>query len=140
MKIYMSGSMYGGTQKIETYKILIKELKKYGEILNDNIADENAIAKEVFQKDEEIYNELENKLRIADLVFAEVTVPSLGVGYELGLADQLKKKTIAIYNQTMTKKVSTMIRGNKRITLIPYTDISEITNNLDKILNVEIKK
>lgn len=139
MKIYMSGSMYGGTQKIETYKILIKELKKYGEILNNNIADEEAIAKEEFQSDEEIYNELQGKLKIADLVFAEVTIPSLGVGYELGLANQFKKKMIAIYDQTITKKVSTMIRGNKKINLIPYSDISEIINNLDKILNAETK-
>ena len=39
MKIYVSGSIYGGTEKIETYKILIKELEKYGEVLTKQIAD-----------------------------------------------------------------------------------------------------
>ena len=29
MKIYVSGSIYGGTEKIETYKVLIQELEKY---------------------------------------------------------------------------------------------------------------
>ena len=28
MKIYVSGSIYGGTQKIDTYKIIINELEK----------------------------------------------------------------------------------------------------------------
>lgn len=136
MKIYISGSIYGGTQKIETYKILIKELEKYGEVLDKQVADENTIANEAFQTDEEIYTDLEEKLKIADIIFAEVSIPSLGVGYELGFADKLNKKIIAIYDQNYTEKVSTMIRGNKRIDLIPYKDIKEITDNLEKILKI----
>ncbi len=134
MKIYISGSVYGGTQKIETYKILIHELEKYGEVLDKQIADESTIAKEAFQKDEDIYKDLEEKLKSADIIFAEVSVPSLGVGYELGYADKLNKKIIAIYDKNYIEKISTMIRGNKRIELIPYRDISEITDNLEKIL------
>lgn len=136
MKIYMSGSIYGGTQKIDTYKKLIEALKNYGEILDEQIADENTIAKEAFQNDEDIYKDLESKLKIADIIFAEVSIPSLGVGYELGFADKLGKRIIAIYDETYTPKVSTMIRGNKRIELIPYKDISEIIGNLDNILNL----
>lgn len=134
MKIYVSGSIYGGTQKIDTYKTLIEELEKYGEVLTKIIADPNTIANEVYQKDEDIYEDLEKKLISADILFAEVSIPSLGVGYELGFADKLNKKIIAIYDKNYTEKVTTMIRGNKRITLIPYQRIEEITNNLDKIL------
>lgn len=135
MKIYVSGSIYGGTQKIDTYKILIEELEKYGEVLNKQIADPNTIANEVYYEDEEIYKDLEKKLISSDILLAEVSIPSLGVGYELGFADKLNKKIIAIYDKNYTEKVTTMIRGNKRITLIPYQRIEEITNNLDKILD-----
>ena len=38
--------------------------------------------------------------------------------------------------ENYTEKVSTMIRGNKRIELIPYKDIKEITDNLEKILKI----
>ena len=134
MKIYVSGSIYGGTQKIETYKILIENLEKYGEVLDKQIADINTIANEKYQKDEEIYEDLEQKLYDADIIFAEVSIPSLGVGYELGFADKLNKKIIAIYDQNYTPKVSTMIRGNKRIKLIPYTKIEEITEKLDNLI------
>ena len=134
MKIYVSGSIYGGTQKIDTYKILIEELEKYGEVLNRQIADPNVIANEVYQKDEDIFADLEEKLIIADILIAEVSTPALGVGYELGFADKLNKKIIAIYDEIYTPKVTTMIRGNKRIKLIPYQRIEEITNNLDKLL------
>lgn len=136
MKIYISGSIYGGTQKIDTYKILVRELEKYGQVMNKQVADENTIANEAFQKDEEIFKDLETKLNEADIIFAEVSIPSLGVGYELGFADKLNKKIIAIYDKSYVDKVSTMIRGNKRIKLIPYTDILEITDNLRALLNV----
>lgn len=134
MKIYLSGSMYGGTQKIDTYKILVKELEKFGEVLNKQVADEEAIANEKYQKDEDIFENLEKKLNEADIIFAEVSIPSLGVGYELGYGDKLNKKIVAIYDKNYVEKVSTMIRGNKRINLISYTKIDEITNNLEKLL------
>ena len=134
MKIYVSGSIYGGTQKIDTYKILIEELEKYGEVLNKQIADPNVIANEVYKKDEDIFKDLEDKLIISDVLVAEVSIPALGVGYELGFADKLNKKIIAIYDEIYTPKVTTMIRGNKRIKLIPYQRIEEITSNLDKLL------
>lgn len=136
MKIYISGSIYGGTQKIETYKILIKELEKYGEVMNKQVADENTIANEAYQKDEDIFCDLEKKLYDADIIFAEVSIPSLGVGYELGFADKIGKKIIAIYDKGYVEKVSTMIRGNKRIKLIPYKDIREITDKLGEIIRL----
>ena len=135
MKIYVSGSIYGGTQKIDTYKIMINELEKYGEVLDKQIADSKTIENEKYQKDEDIFQDLEQKMMMADIIFAEVTIPSLGVGYELGFADKIGKKIIAIYDETYTKKVSTMIRGNKRIKLIPYTDINDIRKNMNKLLN-----
>ena len=135
MKIYVSGSIYGGTQKIDTYKIMINELEKYGEVLDKQIADSKTIENEKYQKDEDIFQDLEQKMMMADIIFAEVTIPSLGVGYELGFADKIGKKIIAIYDETYTKKVSTMIRGNKRIKLIPYTDINDICKNMNKLLN-----
>jgi nucleoside 2-deoxyribosyltransferase len=134
VKIYISGSIYGGREKVETYKKLISNLETYGEVFDKQIAEEKVIENEQFQNDEEIFLELEKNLKSVDVLFAEITIPSLGVGYELGLADALNKKIIAIYDETITSKVSTMIRGNKRIKLIPYKKINEILDNLDKIL------
>ena len=134
MKIYISGSIYGGTEKIETYQKLIPALEKYGEVLDKQIADPTTVANEAFQNDEDIYLDLESKLISADVIFAEVTIPSLGVGFELGFADKLGKRIIAIYDEVYTPKISTMIRGNKRIKLIPYKNISEIIDNLDTLI------
>lgn len=61
MLIYVCGSIYGGTQKIDTYKSMISELEKYGVVFNKQIADLNTIANEFFRNDEDIYNDLEEK-------------------------------------------------------------------------------
>ena len=135
MKIYVSGSMYGGQQKIDTYKKLVDKLEEYGEVLTKQIADPKAIENEKYQKDEDIYNDLENKLEKADILIAEVSVPSIGVGYEIGYASKLNKKIIAIYDKNYLDKVTTMIRGNKSIKIIPYKDINEILDNIKDILN-----
>ena len=134
MKIYFSGSIYGGRQKLQTYKILVEKLQKYGEVLNPEVADSQVIEKEKNVTDESIFKKLEQKLNRADIIFAELTVPSLGVGYELGYADSHNKKIIGIYDKTAVQKITTMVRGNKRIKVIPYTDIYEIIDNLGSIL------
>ncbi len=138
MNIYFSGSIYGGRQKLETYKKLVKELQKYGEVLDAEVADDNVLIYEENKLDNEIFENLEQEINEADLIFAELTIPSLGVGYELGYADSHNKRIIGIYDQTVTPKISTMIRGNKRLKIIPYTDINEIINNLGNIIKEEI--
>ena len=133
MKIYFSGSIYGGRQKADDYKKIVKKLKEYGEVLTEEVADDEVLKTER-GSDEAIFKNLENELNEADLIFAELTIPSLGVGYEIGYADSHNKKIIGIYDKTVTPKITTMLRGNKRIKIIPYTDLDEIINDLENII------
>ena len=137
MNIYFSGSIYGGRQKLEAYKKLINELKKYGNVLDEEVGDNDVIANEKYISDNDIFENLVKKIDIADLVFAEVTVPSLGVGYEIGYADSHNKKIICVYDKNITPKITTMLRGNSRLKIIPYIDLNEIINNLENILKEE---
>lgn len=137
MNIYFSGSIYGGRQKLETYKTLIEKLKEYGNVLNEQVGSDTVLLDEKNSSDEDIFSNLESKMLQADIIFAEVTIPSLGVGYELGFADSHNKKIIGIYDKTVTKKVTTMLRGNKRIKLIPYDNIDEIITNIGNIIKGE---
>lgn len=135
MNIYFSGSIYGGRGKLEDYKKLIKELSKYGEVLNPEVADDTVIEDEENVSDYDIFENLEKEMNKADIIFGEFTIPSLGVGYEIGYADSHNKKIVGIYDKTITPKITTMFRGNKRLKLIPYTDINEIIKNLENLIN-----
>jgi nucleoside 2-deoxyribosyltransferase len=137
MKIYFSGSIYGGRQKLETYKKLIEELQKYGEVLNPEVADDSILEDEQKVSDYETFENLKKEMNQADVIFGEFTIPSLGVGYEIGYADSHNKKIIGIYDKTVTSKITTMFRGNKNLKIIPYTNINEIIDNLERILKEE---
>ena len=137
MNIYFSGSIYGGRQKLESYKKLVKELAKFGKVLNEEVADDNVLIREESVSDNDVFESLVNRLEQAVVVFAEVTVPSLGVGYEIGYANSHNKRIICVYDKTVTSKITTMLRGNNKLKIIPYTDINEIINNLENILKEE---
>ena len=137
MNIYFSGSIYGGRQKLEAYKKLVKELTKFGNVLDEEVADDNVLIREESISDKDVFESLVDRLKRADLVFAEVTVPSLGVGYEIGYADKTNKRIICVYDKTVTPKLTNMLRGNNRLKIIPYTNINEIINNLENILKEE---
>ena len=137
MNFYFSGAIYGGMQKLEAYKKLVKELTKFGNVLDEEVADDNVLIREESISDKDVFESLVDRLKRADLVFAEVTVPSLGVGYEIGYADKTNKRIICVYDKTVTPKLTTMLRGNNRLKIIPYTNINEIINNLENILKEE---
>ena len=65
-----------------------------------------------------------------DLVIAEVTSPSLGVGYEIGRAIENNKKVICIYREIKNKKISAMILGSKDILSFEYQDLESLKKTL----------
>ena len=69
-------------------------------------------------------------LNEADLMVAEVTQTSLGVGYEIGWADG-KKPIICLYREQEGKRLSAMLTGNKNLTVFNYTDLDSAKNILD---------
>ncbi|KXX67497.1 nucleoside 2-deoxyribosyltransferase [Flammeovirga sp. SJP92] len=130
MKIYFSGSIRGGREDAELYAQIIEELKQYGEVLTEHIGQMDLQEEEI--TDEQIHNQDMAWLTASDIIIAEVTVPSLGVGYEIGRGLEMKKP---IYCFHRTEKTSAMISGCKEIKTFKYAQLEEI-----KILFSEIFK
>lgn len=133
-KIYFSASVYGGRELLNDYKKLIKSLKEHGEVLTEELGDINLIKKEENIIPKQIYETDVTKINNADIVFAELTIPSLGVGYELGYAEAHNKKIVGIYNQTIKEKITPMITGNSNITIIGYKNIDEIIKKIESLI------
>ena len=53
-----------------------------------------------------------NWVKESDLVVAEVSTPSLGVGYELGQAEALKKPILCLFREPNERLLSAMVSGN----------------------------
>ena len=126
MKIYFAGSIRGGRDDADLYLEIIKYLKNFGEVLTEHVGD-NLITSsgESSINDTAIHNRDMDWLISSDIIVAEVTNPSLGVGYEIGRAIEYNKKIICLYRESKRKRLSAMISGSNKIINIKYADFDE---------------
>jgi nucleoside 2-deoxyribosyltransferase len=134
MKIYFAGSIRGGRDDKENYKKIIDWLKQYGIVLTEHIGLDSLTSDGQTQfSEEKIYTQDTDWIRESDIVIAEVTQVSLGVGYELGFAESLNKRIVCLFNTESGKSLSAMVRGNRNLEVINYQDINEIPEILKEI-------
>ena len=134
MNIYFAGAIRSGRQKVNDYIQIVKKLQEYGEVLTVHVADSNLgnkgeqdlSAKQIYQRDIEW-------LKKSDLVIAEVSIPSLGIGYELGTAEKFGKKVICFYDNNSKTNLSAMIGGNENFTIVKYNTIEEVLTYIDNL-------
>jgi len=136
MKIYFAGSIRGGREDVLLYLDIINFLKKYGTVSTEHIGD---LALESIGENKNtdifIHNRDVKWLLDSDFMVAEVSNPSLGVGYEIGIAIGQKKRILCLYKKGSTNKLSAMIAGSKDIVLIKYSNLKSLKIELTKKLS-----
>lgn len=131
-KVYFAGAIRGGRNKATDYQKIINSLKKYYIVLDEHVANPTLSSKGEEIAAHQVYQRDINWIQECDILFAEVTNPSLGVGYELAYAERLNKKIICMYEENAN--LSAMIAGNSNFVLIPYSFVEELQ---DKISNIK---
>lgn len=135
MNIYFAGSIRGGREDKELYLQIVKLLEKYGKVLTEHVGYKALTPMgETELTVEFIYNRDMEWMSKSDVLVAEVTTPSLGVGYELAKAEG-PKKILCLFREQEGKSLSAMIAGNKNVRVEKYQDLSDI----EKILKVFFK-
>ncbi|SVD12454.1 uncharacterized protein METZ01_LOCUS365308, partial [marine metagenome] len=135
MKIYFAGAIRGGREDAQLYEKLIAYLKEKGQVLTEHIGSTDLNREgETSSKDEEIYNRDIKWLKSADIVVAEVTTPSLGVGYELGIAEKLNIPVLCLYRPEKSNRLSAMLSGNSIFTCREYTVFVEAQKWIDDFI------
>lgn len=135
MKIYFAGSIRGGRDDVELYIDIIEYLKNFGEVLTEHIGN-NSISSngETNMSDLDIHDRDMNWLLDSNIIIAEVTNPSLGVGYEIGRALENNKKIICLYRENNKNRLSAMISGSKKIININYSNLNDFKLSINKYL------
>ncbi|CAM9832428.1 unnamed protein product [Lampetra fluviatilis] len=96
--IYFCGSVRGGRGDAALYAALIGHLQSHGRVLTAHVGCQELGASGEANLDEAyIYRRDMEWLEQADVVVAEVTQPSLGVGYEIGRAVAMKKNILCLF-------------------------------------------
>ncbi|NTU62020.1 MAG: deoxyribonucleoside 5'-monophosphate N-glycosidase [Chloroflexi bacterium] len=136
MKIYFSGSISGGREHEVIYQHLVAHLQAQGHVvLSAHVADPVALEAEKDLPPHEVFERDVNWVRDCEAMIAEVSTPSLGVGYEYGLAVQLGKPVLCVYRSGV--RLSKMITGNSAPNLSVTTYSSDV--ELDEQVEVFLK-
>ncbi len=126
MKIYFAGSIRAGRDDQEIYHRLIQGLQGHGPVLTEHVGDpELSQWGDDGPSDQMIYQRDMDWLAEASLMVAEVTIPSLGVGYEIGRAESRGIPVLCLYREQDGRKLSAMISGNPKVTVTEYRTVEE---------------
>lgn len=134
-KIYFAGSIRGGRVDADLYKQIIRHLQHMGhKVLTEHVgSDHLCLSEQGRDRDAAIYEQDTAWLRESDVVIAECTCPSLGVGYELAYAEHLEIPVHVFYNPSKCS-LSAMITGDSYFHIHPYSSKEEIFTTLNSIL------
>jgi nucleoside 2-deoxyribosyltransferase len=124
MEIYFAGSIRGAEADKSLFKRFIEHLASHGKVLTEHSFDFD-YSQEIMLDDQEIYELDTGWLKDADVLVAEVSSPSLGVGYEIGHVEALGKPILCLYRKQEGRRLSAMIGGNKGLNVVEYDGEAE---------------
>lgn len=131
-EIYFAASIRGGRDSQEKYFQIINMLSNYGKVLTEHVGAASILSMgETRLSDPEIYERDMEWLNRSGVVVAEVTTPSLGVGYEIGKAEG-HKPVLCLYRSSEGKRLSAMIAGNPNLQVESYQHFEEVPQILEK--------
>ena len=124
LTIYFAGSITGGRTDVALYREVIAALGADGHrVLAGAVAAEEIDATgesldacAIFERDVRWVEE-------SDVLVAEVSTPSTGVGYEIATARYRDRiPVICLYRPAFTERCTAMVAGDREIVLIQYDD------------------
>jgi nucleoside 2-deoxyribosyltransferase len=135
MNIYFACSITGGREFESVYQDIVAALIADGhEIPTAHLAQSSVIADEQVIAPGEVYHRDVTWIQNCDALIAEVSVPSHGVGYEIGYALSAGKRVFCIHQEG--RKISKMITGNPHpaLTVKPYADSAQAVSDAREFL------
>ncbi|MBO5541588.1 MAG: nucleoside 2-deoxyribosyltransferase [Muribaculaceae bacterium] len=134
-KIYFAGSIRGGRVDADLYRRIIQFMQQTDTVLTEHVGSSNLILNEQGrERDAHIYDQDTAWLRQSDLLIAECTCPSLGVGYELAYAEHRGIPCHIFYDKTKAQ-LSAMLTGNPYFHIHPYESEEQIYAVLTRLLH-----
>ena len=122
--IYFAGSITGGRADVAIYRRMIEALQEGGfRVLAGAVAAEDLTPDGEPLERSHIFTRDLGWIDESDLLVAEVSMPSAGVGYEIAYARHARRiPVICLFRPAHTRRCSAMIGGDAGIRLIEYTE------------------
>ncbi len=136
MQIYFCGAILGGRSRLDVYRHIVAGLQARGhEVPTHHVAGADVLEQESALSAQMVYERDSAWLSAADLMIAEVSTPSLGVGYEIAWGLQRGIPVLCLYQRGLS--VSKMITGNtaSNLRVHTYGDLAELDLHIDRFLS-----
>jgi nucleoside 2-deoxyribosyltransferase len=136
MKIYFACSITGGRQDERVYQALVGALTEAGhEVPTAQIAESGVEERDKWEDPSDIYHRDVEWIEESDLLVAEISTPSHGVGFEIGYALSLGKPVLCLHRGD--RDVSKMILGNPHplLTVQDYRTHGDALEALSRFLS-----
>ena len=131
MKIYFACSITGGRTDEPIYQQIVRTLQAAGhEVPTALLAGSDVLQLEIVVDPVEVFNRDTNWINDCELLVAEVSTPSHGVGFEIAYALNQNKSVLCLHRQGIP--VSKMITGNQaaNLTVLAYQHDAEAVDQL----------
>jgi nucleoside 2-deoxyribosyltransferase len=100
MNLYFACSITGGREFEPVYQEIVAALMADGhEIPTSHLVQSEVMEKERILVPQDVYERDVNWIKNCDVLIAEVSVPSHGVGYEIGYALTIQKPVLCIHKK-----------------------------------------
>jgi hypothetical protein len=132
VNIYFAGSIRGGRDDRALYLQIVELLKEYGHVLTEHITDAELTALGETGGDMEIHDRDLAWLKSAEYLVAEVTAPSLGVGYEIGRATEWGTPVLCLFRPDSGRVLSALIAGSNGVKVREYQSTAELRPIFDE--------
>lgn len=132
MKIYFAGSIRCGREDSAIYAEIIELLSSYGKVLTEHVGNKDLTNRGEVLDSKDIFDRDMKWLKEADVFIAEITVPSMGVGYEIACAGTFGKKSLCIYRPQDGKRISAIVERNRNVSVKKYKKIEDAKEIFDE--------
>jgi len=130
MRIYFGFTMAGDRSAVEAARRMVGWLEEMGhEVLTRHLVSDQAWETDRRISARQVYERDMRWLAEADLLVAEVSGSSFGLGYEAGyVLGATAKRVILFYRVEAGEKISRMITGNTHAncSLVPYAEMETV--------------
>ncbi|NIM95097.1 MAG: deoxyribonucleoside 5'-monophosphate N-glycosidase [Anaerolineales bacterium] len=137
MNIYFSCSLTGGREFEEVYGLIVDHLVAHGhDVLTEHLARPEVMVEERIIDPNEVFQRDINWIHECDVLIAEVSTPSHGVGYEIACALWQHKPVLCCYKEGT--RVSKMLTGNDTagFEIRTYREVSQVLDEIDGFLSL----
>jgi nucleoside 2-deoxyribosyltransferase len=135
MQVYFAGTIMGDRSHVATFRSIVEHIRARGHrVPTAHVARDNVLDEEVAHTAREVYERDVAWLRTSDCLVAEVSTPSLGVGFEVAYALQYGKPVLCLHRRG--KAISKMLSGctEPGIAVRDYGDVAEALALVDVFL------